>query len=92
VKAFTLEEHMRARVERAVREVERASNKLARVGARTSPLMESLGGFAIAGVILYGGWRIEQGGATPGTFFSFITALLLLYEPAKRLARVHVDL
>jgi ATP-binding cassette subfamily B protein len=92
VKAFALEDHMRARAESSIRQVEETSNKLARVGARSTPLMESLGGVAIAGVILYGGWRVGADGSTPGTFFSFITALLLLYEPAKRLARVHVDL
>jgi ATP-binding cassette subfamily B protein len=92
VKAFALEDHMRKRAESSIRQVEETSNKLARVGARSTPLMESLGGFAIAGVILYGGWRVGVDGSTPGTFFSFITALLLLYEPAKRLARVHVDL
>jgi ATP-binding cassette subfamily B protein len=72
--------------------VEAAANKRSRVGARSVPLMETLGGFAVAGVILYGGWRVVAAGETPGTFFSFITALLLAYEPAKRLARVHVDL
>ncbi|TBW40715.1 ABC transporter ATP-binding protein [Siculibacillus lacustris] len=92
VKAFALEDHMRGRVDRAILDVERAANKLANVGARTSPMMETLGGLAVAAVILYGGWRVTSAGATPGTFFSFITALLLIYEPAKRLARVHVDL
>jgi ATP-binding cassette subfamily B protein len=54
--------------------------------------METLGGFAIAGVIFYGGTQVVSGGHTPGAFFSFITALLLAYEPAKRLARVNIDL
>lgn len=92
VKAFGLETLFRDRMERAIGSVEAAANTRARVGARSVPLMETLGGFAIAGVILYGGWRVVAAGQTPGTFFSFITALLLAYEPAKRLARVHVDL
>ncbi len=92
VKAFGLEHLFRARMEGQIAIVEAAANKRARVGARSVPLMETLGGFAIAGVILYGGWRVVAAGETPGTFFSFITALLLAYEPAKRLARVHVDL
>ena len=48
VKAFTLEDLMRKRLEANVAEVERESNKMARVGNRTSPLMETLGGIAIA--------------------------------------------
>jgi ATP-binding cassette subfamily B protein len=65
---------------------------MARVSNRSSPLMESLGGIAIAGGVVYGGWRTIEGGATPGEFFSFITAFLLAYEPAKRLARLQIDL
>jgi len=92
VKAFGLEDLFRARMDGQIVEVQAAADKRARVGARSVPLMETLGGFAVAGVILYGGWRVVAAGETPGTFFSFITALLLAYEPAKRLARVHVDL
>ncbi len=92
VKAFALEDHQRARMGAAVAEVRAQADKLARVAARTAPLMDTLAGFAVAGVILYGGWRVIEAGETPGTFMSFITALLLAYEPAKRLARIHVDL
>ncbi|WP_333825108.1 ABC transporter ATP-binding protein [Pinisolibacter sp.] len=92
VKAFGLEDLFRTRMEGQIATVQAAADKRARVGARSVPLMETLGGFAVAGVILYGGWRVVASGATPGTFFSFITALLLAYEPAKRLARVHVEL
>jgi ATP-binding cassette subfamily B protein len=92
VKAFGLEDLFRTRMEGQIATVQAAADKRARVGARSVPLMETLGGFAVAGVILYGGWRVVGSGATPGTFFSFITALLLAYEPAKRLARVHVEL
>jgi ATP-binding cassette subfamily B protein len=91
VKAFTLEDEMRQRMAGNVAEVEAASNKMARIANRASPLMETLGGFAIALVILYGGYRVIVTGATPGAFFSFITAFLLAYEPAKRLARLNID-
>ncbi|HEY0224579.1 MAG TPA: ABC transporter ATP-binding protein, partial [Pseudolabrys sp.] len=59
---------------------------------RASPLMETLGGCAIAIAITYGGYRVIDTGATPGQFFSFITAFLLAYEPAKRLARLNIEL
>jgi subfamily B ATP-binding cassette protein MsbA len=92
VKAFTLEDIMRERFDRNVAAVEHEANKMARVANRASPLMETLGGCAIAIAITYGGYRVIDTGATPGQFFSFITAFLLAYEPAKRLARLNIEL
>ena len=92
VKTFTLEQIMRDRLKKNVAEVEHEANKLARVSNRSSPLMESLGGIAIALGVVYGGFRTIEGGATPGEFFSFLAAFLLAYEPAKRLARLNIDL
>ncbi len=92
VKAFTLEDIMRQRFDRNVSAVEYEANKMARVSNRASPLMETLGGCAIAIAITYGGYRVIDTGATPGQFFSFITAFLLAYEPAKRLARLNIEL
>lgn len=92
VKAFTLEDIMRDRFDRNVSAVEYEANKMARVSNRASPLMETLGGCAIAMAITYGGYRVIETGATPGQFFSFIAAFLLAYEPAKRLARLNIEL
>ncbi len=92
VKTFTLEEQMRARMGANIEAVEHESNKMARVSNRSSPLMETLGGLAIAIGLTYAGYRTIETGATPGQFFSFITAFLLAYEPAKRLARLNIDL
>ncbi len=92
VKAFTLEEAMQRRIDENIAIVERNSNKMARVSNRSNPLMEMLGGFAVAGCLLYGGYSVVALGATPGQFFSFMTAFLLATEPAKRLARLNIDL
>jgi ATP-binding cassette subfamily B protein len=92
VKAFTLEEPMRQRIDAGITAVERNANKMARVSNRSSPLMEMLGGFAVAGGLLYGGYSVVALGATPGQFFSFLTAFLLATEPAKRLVRLNIDL
>jgi ATP-binding cassette subfamily B protein len=54
--------------------------------------METLGGFAVAIALVYGGFRVIATGATPGQFFSFLAAFMLAYEPAKRLARLNLDL
>jgi ATP-binding cassette subfamily B protein len=92
VKAFTLEEQMRAKFDASVGKLEHDSVKMARVSNRAGPLMDTLGGIAIALVVIYGGYRVIVGGSTPGAFFSFITAFLLAYEPAKRLAKLNLDL
>jgi len=92
VKAFTLEDIMRERFDRNVATVENEANKMARVSNRASPLMETLGGCAIAIALVYAGYRVVVTGATAGAFFSFVTAFLLAYEPAKRLARLNLEL
>jgi ATP-binding cassette, subfamily B, bacterial MsbA len=92
VKAFTLEETMRERIDESIAAVERNANKMARVSNRSSPLMETLGGLAVAGGLMYGGYGVVMLNATPGQFFSFLTAFLMAYEPAKRLARLNIDL
>jgi ABC-type multidrug transport system fused ATPase/permease subunit len=92
VKAFTLEQAMRERIDASISMVERNANKMARVSNRSSPLMETLGGFAVAGGLMYGGYSVVAMGATPGQFFSFLTAFLMAYEPAKRLARLNIEL
>jgi ATP-binding cassette, subfamily B, bacterial MsbA len=92
VKAFGLEDFMGARMDGYVHEVEARSNAIAKLEAASSPIMETLSGFAIAAVVaLSGVWVLEKGN-TPGELMSFITALLLAYEPAKRLARVRISL
>jgi ATP-binding cassette subfamily B protein len=92
VKAFTLEEQMRAKFDASVGGLERDSVQMARVSNRAGPLMEMLGGMAIGAVVIYGGYRVIIGGASPGAFFTFIAAFLLAYEPAKRLAKLNLDL
>ena len=92
IKAFNLEAVMRKRVDASVDRVEAASNKLARVSNRATPLMEALGGIAIGVVFLYAGYGVLVLKAAPGEFVSFIAAFLLAYEPAKRIARLNIDL
>jgi ATP-binding cassette subfamily B protein len=92
VKAFTLEPQMRGRMNESIRSVERVSNKISTVNAGVNPLIDTLGGIAVAGVIAYAGWRSLTYNETPGEFFSFITALLMAYEPGRRLARLQVGL
>jgi subfamily B ATP-binding cassette protein MsbA len=92
IKAFSLEDTMRGRIEASASDLERYANKVARISNRASPLMETLGGCAIAASLMYGGYSVIKQGSTPGQFFSFLTAFMLAYEPAKRLARLGIDL
>ena len=92
INAFKLEDAMRERMIHSVGAVEKLANRMVGVQAVTVPLIDSLGGIAVSSVIFYGGWRVIHDGATPGEFFSFITALLMMTEPARRLARLHLSL
>jgi subfamily B ATP-binding cassette protein MsbA len=92
VKSFTLEEEMRARFAASVAEVERESNRMARVANRASPVMETLAGVGVALGIIYSGYRVINAGATAGELVAFLAAFVLAFEPAKRLARLNLDL
>ena len=92
VKAFGLEDEMRRRLDESVTAVQHESNKMARVSSRTAPMMDVLAGVAILLAFIYGGYRIVETGAKPGQFVSFLFAFFLAYEPAKRLARLNLDL
>ncbi|MCA0049782.1 ABC transporter ATP-binding protein/permease [Mesorhizobium sp. B283B1A] len=92
VKSFNLEGLMRKRMYKAVSDVEDRANNIAALEAVTSPVMETLAGLAIAGAVMVSGMLVLQGGQMPGNIMAFIAALLLAYEPAKRLARVRISL
>ncbi len=92
IKSYNLEPHMNARFREAINAVEFRSNKMAVVSARTSPLMESMGGIAVASIVFYGGYRNLVQGQSADSLIAFLTALLLAYEPIKRIARMNVSL
>lgn len=92
IKSYNLEPHMNARFSDAIRDVERRSNKLAKISARTSPLMESVGGLAIAVIVCYAGYLNVVKEQSPELLLGFLTALLLAYEPVKRIAKMNATL
>jgi len=92
VKAYGMEAYEISRVRQMIRNIVKLVNRAARIRAIASPLMETLGGVAVALVILYGGHQVLIGARTPGTFFSFVTALLLAYQPVKTLAGINASL
>lgn len=92
VKAFTMEEGLGRKIGRLIDRAENRANGIARVSERASPITESLAGLAVAGVLAYAAYRSIYFNAMPGAFLSFVTALLMAYEPAKRLARLPIQL
>ncbi|GGD04393.1 ABC transporter ATP-binding protein [Aureimonas glaciei] len=92
VKAFTMEETLRARIETLILAAEERSNRIAAITERSGPVTETVAGVAIAAVIGYSGYRAIEYGYSPGSMFAFITALLLAYDPARRLAKLQVQL
>ena len=92
VKAYRMEEYEKGRFRMIAERVFQLVFKTARIRSMASPIMETLGGVAVALVIFYGGFRVIEQSMNPGAFFSFITALLLAYEPMKRLANLNASL
>ncbi|MEQ8482032.1 MAG: ABC transporter ATP-binding protein [Hoeflea sp.] len=92
VKAFTMEGQISQRTSQLIRSAEERANRIAKLTERTSPLTETVAGLAISGVIAYAAYRSIYGDVLPGAFFSFITALLLAYDPIRRLSRLQINL
>ncbi|HZT52332.1 MAG TPA: ABC transporter transmembrane domain-containing protein, partial [Stellaceae bacterium] len=92
VKAYGMEAYETRRAGRLIESLFRLVERAARTRSVASPLMETLGGIAVGAVILYGGHQVIAGVRTPGTFFSFVTALLLAYQPVKNLASLNLNL
>ncbi|MDK1491440.1 ABC transporter ATP-binding protein [Sinorhizobium sp. 7-81] len=92
VKAFTMEEELRRKVDAIIDRAENRANRIARLSERTAPLTESFAGLAISSVLAYATFRIIYSNVPPGAFFAFVTALLMAYDPARRLARLQLSL
>ena len=92
VKAYGMEQYEEQRAGGLIERLFALIDRGTRTRSRASPMMEVLGGTAIAVVILYGGHQVISGARTPGALFSFITALLLAYQPLKSLANLNASL
>lgn len=90
VKAFTMEDQMIDKMHHLTEQAEKRSNRIIQLNAKTKPPTEILAGFAIAGIVAYGGYRVAELGHDPGGMFSFLTAAMLAYEPVRKLASFRV--
>lgn len=93
IKIFALEDRMTERMDSAIGQVETRANDIAKLQSIASPLMELLAGLAIASILVVSTMGIANSEPpTAGQLMSFITALLMAYEPAKRLSRMRVGI
>jgi subfamily B ATP-binding cassette protein MsbA len=90
VKAFGMEAYENQRFSDENRRLFRLLMKRFRIRALSSPVMETMGGVGAAIAIVVGGYRVIGGGMTPGEFFSFMTAMMMLYEPVKKLNKINL--
>ncbi|MEW5909248.1 MAG: ABC transporter transmembrane domain-containing protein [Thermodesulfobacteriota bacterium] len=89
IKAFGMESYEKKRFFEKTATLFRLEMKAVIARSLSSPIMEFLGGLGIAFIIGYGGYRVITGTSTPGTFFSFMAAVLMLYDPVKKLSALN---
>ncbi len=92
IKSYNLEPIIKTEVHDVIESIKDRSNKVSELQAAPVPIIDTLGGAGIGLTILYAGYRTVYGHYDPGTFMSFITALLLALDPARRLSALRVSL
>jgi ATP-binding cassette, subfamily B, bacterial MsbA len=92
VKAFCTEKYEVSRFAKTLDNLFAIVMRDTKIGAISRPLMEFLGGVGISLVVWYGGSQVLAGKSTPGTFFSFLTALIMIYEPIKGVSAINNSL
>jgi ATP-binding cassette, subfamily B, bacterial MsbA len=92
VKAFNMEEYEKGRFAEEVDRFFKIALKQVRVRAISHPMMEFFGGVGVALMIWVGGYSVVRGEFSPGTFFSFMTALLMIYTPIRDLGKMNLEI
>ncbi|MDO9109806.1 MAG: lipid A export permease/ATP-binding protein MsbA [Desulfatirhabdiaceae bacterium] len=89
VKAFGMESYEKQRFHEKTHTLFQLEMKAVIARSLSSPIMEFLAGLGIAFIIWYGGYRVISGESTAGTFFSFMAAVLMLYDPVKKMSNLN---
>lgn len=92
VKAYNAEEREIVNVTATLEKVAKLAQKAAIVGSINRPILEMLTAVAIVAVLFYGGSQVIEGNRTAGSFFAFITAMLLAYQPMRRLVGLNLTI
>lgn len=91
IKAFATEKYEMSRFSVENAQIVKVFLKQVNTSEFSSPVMELVGAFGIAGIIWYGGTEVMTGNMTPGSFFSFVAALVMLYDPVKALSSANME-
>jgi len=89
IKSFRMEEREAGRFRHRNQDYYREVMRSARLEEATTLVMDAVSGAGVAFIVFYGGVLVAETTITPGDFFSFLAAIMLIYTPAKRLAQVH---
>ncbi len=92
IKSYCREEYEISRAKKIIDRFLELYKRGAYVESASSPIMETLGGAAIAVIVWYGGSEVISGNTTPGAFFSFVAALLMAYRPLKAISQLNTSL
>ena len=92
IKIFQREKAEMSKLGRIIQNWIQKSTKVEKTRQGSAPMMETLTGFAVASVVFAGGYRSMSGELEVGAFFSFLTALMLAYQPVRQLAGINIAL
>ena len=92
IKIFQGEKGEMSKLGKVIKNWIQKSMKVEKTRLGSAPMMEVLTGFAVALVVFAGGYRSMNGQLEVGAFFSFLTALMLAYQPVRALAGINVAL
>jgi len=89
IKAYSMEENEIDNINKQTTDIAVLDFKISKLFNLLSPLMEFLGGIAVATTLIYGGWKIMNGQLTTGEFMVFLMAIISAYRPLKNLANIN---
>ncbi|MSP06859.1 MAG: ABC transporter ATP-binding protein [Candidatus Fonsibacter sp.] len=92
IKIYQKEEEELKRISMIIDEKFKAIRKVEQTRLGAGPIMEIISAIAIAIVVFFAGYRSMQGAITLGEFVSFLTALMLAYQPVRALASINIGL
>ncbi|MEQ9487579.1 MAG: ABC transporter ATP-binding protein [Alphaproteobacteria bacterium] len=92
VKSYCAEPHAQERSDDLFGRLAAIHLKAVEVRSRSYPIMETLGGIAVATLIIFGSIQVADGDATPGEIMSFLAALMFAYQPMRSIATLNASL
>lgn len=92
VKAFGMERFEKQRFGNKLQSIMDTLMQETKYSCLSHPMIEFLGGIGMAMIIWFGGTQVLQGNSTPGAFMSFLTALIMLYEPVKGVSKINTTI